>query len=123
MTDTRAMSESAGMTDNSAALIWCPFPDRESARVVAGRLLGEKLIACANIVGDIESVFEWEGKRTSDHEVGVLFKTLGCQSDEVIRRLGVLHPYDTPAIVGWPCAMAHPATLAWLQEQLAGRKQ
>ena len=30
-----------------SALIWCPFPDEESAARVATALLDEKLIACA----------------------------------------------------------------------------
>lgn len=106
------------MSEAKAALTWCPFPDRETARAVAGTLLDEKLIACANIIGEMESLFEWDGERGSGHEVGVLFKTLSNQSDRLITRLADLHPYDTPAIVCWICDDAHPATLSWLRGQL-----
>lgn len=97
-----------------AALVWCPFPDAESARVAAAALLDERLIACANIMGDVESHFVWEGARATGSEVGVLFKTTGERLDEVVDRLGALHPYDTPAILGWHAEAAHPATYAWL---------
>lgn len=97
-----------------AALVWCPFPDTESARAAAATLLDERLIACANILGAIESHFVWEGARASGSEVAVLFKTTSDGLNPLVERLGSLHPYDTPAIVGWHCDAAHPASLAWL---------
>lgn len=103
---------------STGAIIWCPFPDRESARLVANTLLDEKLIACANIIGEVESLFEWDGAKDSCQEVGVLFKSLDSVRETLIQRLGDLHPYDTPAILGWQCDIAHPATLGWLQAQI-----
>ncbi len=99
---------------STAALIWCPFPDRESARRIAGQLLADGLIACANILGDMESLFIWEGKAASAQEVGVLFKTTCDKLTAAIARLGTLHPYETPAIIGWDADAAHPLTLQWL---------
>jgi uncharacterized protein involved in tolerance to divalent cations len=55
----------------TAALIWCPFPDRETARRIAGQLLADGLVACANIMAEMESLFMWEGKADSAAEVGV----------------------------------------------------
>jgi periplasmic divalent cation tolerance protein len=98
----------------TAALIWCPFPDKETARRIAGQLLADGLIACANIMAEMESLFLWEGKADSASEVGVLFKTTGEQLDPAIERLGGLHPYETPAIIGWRCDAAHPLTQQWL---------
>jgi periplasmic divalent cation tolerance protein len=98
----------------TAALVWCPFPDADSARTAADTLLGERLIACANILGAIESHFLWQGERTSAAETAVLFKTTAQLLTIAVERLGSLHPYDTPAILAWPCDAAHPATLAWL---------
>ncbi|MEM9500251.1 MAG: divalent-cation tolerance protein CutA [Pseudomonadota bacterium] len=102
------------MTETVAALAWCPFPDLESARDISGALLDERLIGCANILGEIEALFEWEGERSRGTEVAVLFKTNGDILDRLIERLGELHPYDTPAILAWRCDAAHPSTLAWL---------
>lgn len=96
------------------ALAWCPFPDRESARVAASQLLDEKLIGCANILGEIEALFEWNGVRGSGQEVAVLMKTNTTLLPDMTQRLGELHPYETPAILGWQCDAAHPSTTAWL---------
>ena len=98
----------------AAALVWCPFPDADSARTVADALLDEGLIACANILPAMESRFVWQGARASGRETPVLFKTTAQALDDVVMRLGELHPYDTPAIIGWHAEAAHPATLEWL---------
>jgi periplasmic divalent cation tolerance protein len=104
----------------SSALVWCPFPDTETARAAADALLDDGLIACANLLGTIESRFVWDGARAVGSEVGVLFKTTTDKLDDVIERLGELHPYDTPAIIGWHADAAHPATEAWLIGSLSG---
>lgn len=105
------MTSGAG---EDAALIWCPFPDRETARAIAGQLLDERVVACANILGEIESLFVWQGQRDSAAETAVLFKTSAARLDQAVERLGKLHPYDTPAILGWRADAALPATVAWL---------
>lgn len=102
------------MPTSKAALAWCPFPDREAARMASSALLDEGLIACANIIGNIEAIFIWDGERNSANEVAVLFKTNDGLLESLVERLGQLHPYDTPAIMAWSCDVAHPATLAWL---------
>ncbi|OBV10796.1 divalent-cation tolerance protein CutA [Erythrobacter dokdonensis] len=103
-----------------AALIWCPFPDREAARAIAGQLLDERLVACANIIGEVESLFVWQGTQGTGSETGVLFKTTAARLNEAVARLGKLHPYDTPAVIGWRCDAAHPATLTWLSAACSG---
>jgi len=97
-----------------SALIWCPFPDEASAAAAATQLLDEKLIACANILGAIRALYEWDGERGGAREVGVLFKTDAALLDRAVARMAELHPYDTPAVLGWRCDAAAPATAEWL---------
>lgn len=95
------------------ALIYCPFPDRESAEQVGKQLLDEGLIGCINIGTGIHAFFVWNGERGSGEEIPVLCKTDAQLLSAAITRLEDLHPYDTPAIVGWPCE-AGAATRDWL---------
>ena len=108
------------MSEKRAALIYTPLPDAQTARNIASTLLEENLIACANILGEVETVFRWEGRGESAKEVAVLFKTTSDAIDPAIARLGALHPYSTPAIVGTICDNTHPDTLEWLIEQVKG---
>ena len=97
-----------------SALIWCPFPDEDNAAAVATRVLDEKLVACVNILGAIRALYEWKGQRGDAREVGVLFKTDASLLDAAVARIVQLHPYDAPAVLGWRCDAAAPATGEWL---------
>ncbi len=97
-----------------SALIWCPFPDRETAMRISDALLDEGLVACANLIGPIESHFVWQGRRDTAQEFGVLFKTDARLLEKATERLGVLHPYDIPAIMGWQCDAVPQAASDWL---------
>lgn len=99
-----------------SALIWCPFPDTETAKATADALLEERLVACVNILGTMHSMFIWEGDRQSATETGVLMKTHADRLEQAIARIERLHPYDTPAILGWRCDVANEATRAWLAD-------
>ena len=103
------------------AMIWSPFASENEASLVARKLLEEKLVGCANIVPGVRSMFDWEGEIYEEGEVGVLFKTDKSLLDQAVARIEELHPYETPAIVGWQSDAAGVATGNWLG-QLAGSK-
>lgn len=96
------------------ALIWSPFADAESAQGVTEILLEEGLVACGNIIGGVRSVFRWQGRTENAEEAVVVFKTNAALLDKAVARLAELHPYEEPAIVGWICDAAAPATIGWL---------
>lgn len=98
------------------ALIWCPFPDVDTAKAVANSLLDEGYIACANIVPEVVSLFSWNGERDEGMETGALLKTNSALLDRAISRLAELHPYDAPAVIGWHSDAAAPDTVSWLAE-------
>lgn len=97
-----------------AFLVWCPFPDEDAARTAAGVLLDEGLIACANIVPGLVSLYVWQGERGEAREVGLLGKTHPNLGAAAIARLEQLHSYQSPAIIGWDTDKAASATREWL---------
>jgi periplasmic divalent cation tolerance protein len=100
----------------SAALIWSPFASEEAAATAASLLLDEGLIACANIVPGIRSLYRWQGERGEARECGALFKTEAGLLDQAVARLAAIHPYETPANAGRRADATAPATAAWLGE-------
>jgi periplasmic divalent cation tolerance protein len=110
-------SEDAG---EGAALIWCPFADEEQAARAADALLEAGLIACANILPGIRSIYRWQGERGEARECAALFKTSAARLDEAARHLAKIHPYDAPAIIGWRADFAGEATLEWLGTETRG---
>lgn len=97
-----------------AMLVWCPFPDPATAEQAATLLLDEGLIACANIMPGMRSLFAWNGVREEASEAGVLFKTNAAVIEALVARLCAVHPYDEPAVLAWRCDFAAPETAAWL---------
>ena len=97
-----------------SALIYCPFPDAESAEAVARSLMAEGLVACLNLGGAMRSVFAWNGEIQTGDEVPAVFKTDARLLDAAVARLETLHPYDAPAVMGWRCESVGAATRDWL---------
>lgn len=99
---------------SAPALVWCPFPDEETALAAIHVLLDEKLIACGNVLPGMTSIFVWQGEKDTARETGALLKTNADLLDRAVARLAELHPYDAPAVLGWHCDADAPGTLAWL---------
>lgn len=97
-----------------SALVWSTFADETDAERAANTLLDEGLIACANLFPGVRSIYRWNCERGEGREVGALFKTDARMLDRAVARLSELHPYDTPAIVGWHVDAAAPETAEWL---------
>jgi periplasmic divalent cation tolerance protein len=95
-------------------LVFCTFPDADTAAAVTKTLVGEKLVACGTILPGARSIYEWEGKMEDASEVLVLFKTASPAYAKLEKRLLKLHPYDMPEIVALEAGAASKAYAAWV---------
>ena len=94
-------------------------PTKEAAQSIAEALLHEKLAACVQIAGPIESRYWWQGKLETAQEWQCVAKSrlnLYARLEEAIRRV---HPYDVPEILVSRIETGNAAYLDWLQEELA----
>ncbi len=85
-----------------AAIIYSTIGDIEDARRIAHTLVEEKLVACVNIIPNIESYYRWEGKIEDDEECVFIAKTSDENIDKTITRIKTLHPYELPDIIVVP---------------------
>ena len=95
------------------------FPDPELARSVSRQLVEQKLAACANIGGGVQSIYRWQGKIEEGTETLVFFKTTRGRFEEFQRVLQSLHPYEVPEIVAVRVADGLPAYLQWVDSSCA----
>ena len=98
-------------------LLYITAGDREEALAIGRALVGERLAACANILGGIVSVYRWEGAVAEDEEVALVAKTTRDRVDAAVARVRALHSYDCPCIISLPVTGGNPAFLAWLREE------
>jgi len=98
------------------------LPDRESASRLGGRLVEERLAACAQVVGPVSSVYRWQGEVETAAEWYCHLKTTAARVPALMSRIRELHPYETPEIIALPVAEGDPAYLAWIVESVAEGK-
>jgi periplasmic divalent cation tolerance protein len=101
-------------------MLYSTFKSRDEALSVAHELLKARLIACANVLPPMTSVYRWERKMQQEEEVALLAKT--AQAQAAIARIKELHSYALPCIVAWPLAQGFPPFLEWVAGETTGQK-
>lgn len=89
--------------------------DKEEAVRIVHLLLREKLIACANIVGLVSSLYWWEGKID---EFLVFMKSKKELFKRLSERVKEIHSYHVPEIIAVPVVESTPSYLDWLGTSL-----
>ena len=92
------------------------FPDAEIARKIAHELVENAIVACANIVPSVESIYFWKEKVETSAEVVAIFKMTAVRYSEFESRLCELHPYDVPEIVRLNIFAGSADYLRWIEE-------
>lgn len=100
------------------ALLYVTTPTRDAALSIGRVLVEEKLSACINILGEIQSIYRWEGTMNESKEVALLVKTTSTQTDAAIARIKALHPYACPTILTLPVSAGYAPFLDWIQSEM-----
>lgn len=88
----------------------------EEASKIARTLIEEKLIACANIVPGIRSIYRWKGEICDDPELMLIMKTQTELFPALQKRVRELHSYEVPEVVGFPITVGSSDYLDWVFE-------
>ena len=96
-------------------------PDIEVGRKLAHAALNEHVVACANIIPQIESHYWWQGKLESGAEVMIIFKTTEPLLDALEEVILKHHPYDTPEIVALAIERGTEKFLKWITESVGSK--
>lgn len=90
---------------------------REEAQAIARQVVGERLAACANMLGPMESTYWWNGALECAEEVLLLLKTRDSLFGKLADRIRGLHSYECPCIVAYPIEQGAPSFLAWIDAE------
>jgi periplasmic divalent cation tolerance protein len=99
-------------------MVFTTFANADDAARAARTLVAERLIACANILPGVRSIYHWQGEIADQPEVVMLMKTRKQDWAALISRLHELHTYDTPECVAVRIAAGAPKYMAWLEASL-----
>ena len=90
--------------------------EEEGVRI-AEALLEERLIACANLIGGIRSLYRWQGKVCDDSEILMLCKTVRRLFSRLSEKVKSIHSYEVPEIIALPLAEGWPPYLEWVEQE------
>ena len=93
-------------------------PNKEEAVKIVRILLKERLIACANILGPVSSLFWWQGKIDEENEFLIFMKSRKSLFERISERVTEIHSYDVPEIILLPIIEGSPPYLDWLRDSL-----
>lgn len=104
----------ASRQDNVVLYVTTPSPD--VAKKLARGLLEEKLIACANLVPKITSIYTWKDKIEEDEETLMIIKSKTHLVDSITTFVKSNHPYEVPEVISMKIESGNPAYLDWITE-------
>ena len=80
-------------------LVYVTTADREEAKKLARMLVEDRLVACANILDGMESIYHWEGKVVEGRECLLLLKTPYHNLPKITRKIKANHSYNVPCVI------------------------
>jgi periplasmic divalent cation tolerance protein len=102
--------------------VYITAKDVSDARKLGRALLKDRLAACVNILGRMESMYWWKGAVQNDKEVALIAKTTARRLDALIRKVVSIHSYDVPCVVALPIAKGNPSFLRWVEKETQRRR-
>lgn len=78
---------------------YIPCNNHQEAKKIGKKLLEEKLVACINILKEVDSAYWWKGTIEESKEAVLIAKTLEELSAKVTNKVKELHLADCPAII------------------------
>lgn len=114
-----ARSERNAGEAQSVRIAFATAPDADVAARIARTLVEERLVACANLVANVRSIYRWQGRVEDESEVMLVLKTQADRVDALAERLRALHPYDVPEFVVLPVAGGLAPYLDWVRAETA----
>ena len=94
----------------------------EEAQKIGRVLVDEGLVACANIVPTVQSIFRWEGQVTEEQETLLIVKSVSEAFESLEAKVKAHHSYSVPEIIALPIETGSEPYLAWVRDMIGPLK-
>ena len=92
-------------TPDMAVAVLCTVQSKEAAEHLIRPLLEERLAACINHIGGVESSYRWQGTIETAQESLLIIKTHVSKAKALTQRIQELHTYEVPEILVLACGV------------------
>ena len=106
--------------ESDCVTVWTTIGSTSDGHDLAATLVNERLAACVNVLGEMESVYRWKGQVETDRERQLIMKTTAARVPALRARLHELHDYEVPEFIVLPIIGGSDAYLRWIRESASG---
>ena len=104
-----------------ASLLYVTTSTNEEAQKIARSVVVERLAACANILGDISSIYLWQSEVCESSETALILKTSPKLVSSLTRRIKELHSYDCPCIAVLEIVDGNHDYIKWIEQETSDK--
>ena len=104
------------MSNIKLAYITCK--NNTEATQIATKLINNNLIACANIISNVQAIFKWKNKLTKNKETILLAKTKQSKTKDITSIVSKIHSYENPCVVFFDIKEGSKQFLTWVNQCL-----
>lgn len=108
------------MTDEYI-FIYVTCETQEEAQEIGERLMEQHLIACANILPQHVTMYEWEGKAVTGTETAMILKSRKELFSRIKTEIRAHHSYECLCIISMDITGGYRPYLDWISEQTSDK--
>lgn len=102
-------------------VVFITVPNKQSASKISDLLLDKQLVACVNIISDVESYFWWDKKIDKANELLLIAKSCADCLDDIAELVKQNHEYEVPEIIALPIVYADQEYMRWIEQSVKKR--
>ena len=92
--------------------------NKNEADKIATKLLDKKLIACANVISNVNSYFVWKNKIKNSKEIIICGKTISKNQKKIVHAVKSLHSYSVPCVIFLDITSGNKDFLKWIKQSV-----
>jgi periplasmic divalent cation tolerance protein len=92
---------------------------KKGANRIARKLLNERVAACVQVFGPIQSRYWWKGRIELAKEWICFIKSKASDYPRIEASIRKAHPYDVPEILALPVLRGNASYLRWIRNETA----
>lgn len=103
-------------------VVFCTYPDVALAEKMAQHLVESKLVACANILPQLTSIYFWKNEVQKGNEVLLMMKTRQDKLTNLEKEITANHPYEVAEFIAMPILYGSDPYLNWVGETVDAKE-